>query len=68
MDALKMSLINRDYAIQARTDLQLDSDLMEVFSSFLNRVREELVTGQTAYLHIEGKEKDAITLEISQYE
>jgi len=68
VNALKMSLVDNDYITKAETNLNLNQEVMEIFTSFLARIKEELVTGQTAYLHIEGKEKDDITLEISQNE
>ena len=61
MNTFKLSLINSDQAIQARTDLD-DTQ----FSSFIKRVKEELVTGETATLEIEGYEKSSLRFEITQ--
>ena len=66
MRALKMSLVNNDYVTQAETNLNLNQDVMEKLSSFLVRMKEELVTGQSAYLHIQSTEKDSIILEVCQ--
>jgi hypothetical protein len=66
MGALKMSLVDNDYVTQAETNLSLNQDVMDKISSFLVRMKEELVTGQSAYLHIQGAEKDSIILEIAQ--
>lgn len=66
MDSLKMSLVDNDYVTQAETDLHVNGDIMDAFSVFLSRVKEELVTGKTATLHIKGKEKDSAMFEITQ--
>lgn len=61
---MKISLIDNDYVVRAKTDLaQNGSD--DLFRKFVQQIKEELVTGQTAYLEIEGAQKDPITFEIT---
>ena len=66
MKNLKLSLINNDYSIQAHTDLNFSEHAMNNFVDFLNDIKEELVTGQTAYFEIEGAEKEPVIFTISQ--
>ena len=62
---IKISLIDNDYVVQAKTDLTQNGQ-DDTFRNFLEQVKEELVTGQTAYLEIEDPEKDSLILEVSQ--
>ena len=39
---------------------------MDHFIDFLNNIKEELVTGQTAIFEIEGIERDPVVFTISQ--
>jgi len=64
MNKIKISLINNDQTVQAKTDL--DDTQNNMFSSFIERVREELVTGETALLEIEEQEKKSLRFEITQ--
>jgi hypothetical protein len=62
----KISLVDNDYVVRAKTDLLLDGEY-EKFIKFLKEINEELIIGKTAHLEIEGPEKDLITFEISKY-
>jgi len=62
---IKISLIDNDYVVQAKTDL-IQNGQDDTFRNFLEQVKEELVTGQTAYLEIKDPKKDSVTFEISQ--
>jgi len=64
MNTIKIALINNDQAVQAKTDL--DDTQNNALSSFIQRVKEELVTGETAFLEIEGLEKSSLRFEITQ--
>ena len=64
MNTIKIALINNDQAVQAKTDL--DGTQNNAFSSFIERVKEELVTGETALLEIEEHEKNSLRFEITQ--
>ena len=64
MNTFKLSLINSDQAIQARTDL--DDTQNKSLSSFLEKMKEQLVTGETALLEIEGQEETPLRFEITQ--
>jgi hypothetical protein len=68
MKNIRISLVNNDHVVQAARDLNLNESTDSVFASFLRQVREELVTGETAYLEIQGIQKDPVTFAISQYE
>jgi succinate dehydrogenase flavin-adding protein (antitoxin of CptAB toxin-antitoxin module) len=62
---LKISLVDNDYVIRAKTDLLLNEEY-DKFIEFLNEIDEELITGKTAHLEIEGPDKSTITFEISK--
>lgn len=64
---MKISLIDNDYVVQAKTDLALNGK-DERFRNFLQEIKEELLPGQTAYLEFENSETDPITFEISWFE
>ena len=61
---IKISLIDNDYVVRAKTDLP--NNQRDPFRRFLKQISEELLPGQTAYLEIEGLKKNPITLEISR--
>ena len=63
---LKISLVDSDYVICAKTDLQLDGEY-EKFIKFLKELDEELIIGKTAHLEIEDPKEGSITFEISKY-
>ena len=64
MNRIKISLINNDQVVQAKTDL--DDSQNNAFSLFIQKIRDELVTGETALLEIESQEKNSLKFEISQ--
>lgn len=68
MKTIRISLVNNDQVVQATKDLNLNESSDYSFAAFIHRIREELVTGETAYLEIEGLQKDSLTFAISQYE
>ena len=65
--AVKLSLVDNDYEICAKTDLDT-SENGKGLNSFFNEMNEELITGRTAFLKIEGSEVGPITLEVSKFE
>jgi len=65
MNRIKMSFIDNDYAVKASTDVTAE-DAKTGLSSFLEQIQEELVTGDTAYLEIEGLNGKSITLSIAE--
>jgi hypothetical protein len=62
---LKISLIDNDYMVCAKTDLLMNGEY-EKFIKFLKEIDEELITGKTAHLEIEGPDKGPFTFEISK--
>lgn len=62
---LKIALIDNDFVVRASTDLQQNGK-DDPFREFIRQMKEELVTGQTAYLEIEDPQTDTITFEITQ--
>jgi hypothetical protein len=64
---MKISLIDNDYVVQAKTNLALNGQ-DETFRNFLQEIKEELYPGQTAFLEIEDSETETITFEISRSE
>lgn len=65
MNRIKMSFIDNDYAVKASTDVAAEGGKTGL-SSFLELIREELVTGDTAYLEIEGLNGRSITFSIAE--
>jgi hypothetical protein len=63
---MKMALVDDDYVVRAKADLSLkkEDDQLE---KFFREIEEELITGKTAFLEIEGLENDPVTFEISKY-
>ena len=64
---MKISLIDNDYVVRAKTDL-VQNGPDDPFRKFVKQIKEELVTGQTEFLEIEGSEIDPFIFEISQIE
>ena len=65
MNPIKMSFIDNDYAVRASADVA-PGDESSGLTSFLEQVRDELVTGDTAFLEIEGFNGKSITLSIAE--
>jgi hypothetical protein len=65
--SVKISLIDTDYRVCARTDLEADENGKRI-SGLVSEINEELITGKTAYLKIEGPDIKPITLEVSKFE
>lgn len=63
MNQIKMSLIDNDYVTQAKTDINAikNRDLI----SFFNRLKEELVIGETEVLTIEGLQNEPVKFRIA---
>ena len=64
---VKISLVDNDFVVRAKTDLDLE-DKDDIFGRFFRDVGEELATGKTAYLEIEGTKTGPLTLEVSKFE
>jgi len=60
---LKISLVDNDYVVRAKTDFLMNGEY-EKFIQFIKEIDEELITGKTAHLEIEGLDKGPITFEI----
>lgn len=54
MSQIKMSLINHDYKVQAAAAIDFNDTQNTTFSDFIDHLKENLVTGDTAWLQIEG--------------
>ena len=63
---IKLSLVDNDFVVRAKTDLDL-RDKEDQFRKFFKDIGDELVTGETAYLEIEGPETGSIKLEVSKF-
>ncbi|PKN65352.1 MAG: hypothetical protein CVU57_10930 [Deltaproteobacteria bacterium HGW-Deltaproteobacteria-15] len=68
MKTIKISLVNNDQVVQATKNLNLNESVDHSVAAFIRQIREELVTGETAYLEIQGLQKDPLTFAISQCE
>jgi hypothetical protein len=66
MKKIKMSLFDHDHAVQAKTNMNFDDNQKEMLATFIKQIHEELVTGATAFLEIEGLQHDQVTFEITQ--
>ena len=62
---IKFSLIDNDFVVRAKTDLDL-KDKEGQFRKFFRDIGDELVTGETAHLKIEGPGNEFYTLEVSK--
>jgi hypothetical protein len=60
-------LKDNDQVVRIKTDLSMNGH-EDPFREFLQRINEEMIPGQTAYLEIEGLEKGPMKLEISHFE
>lgn len=68
MKSIRISLVDNDHVVQATKDLDLNEGADRSFASFLRQIREELVTGETAYIEIQGFQRDPVKFAITQFE
>ena len=68
MKNLKISLIDNDSVVNAETSLKIQSKAGCAFTKFFSEVEEELVTGKSAYLEVDGLGKGPVTFCISNSE
>jgi hypothetical protein len=68
MKNIKMSLIDNDYAVQCKAELQLNEAEKRVLSRFLQEINEELSIGQAACLEIEGEGVGPISVSVSNFQ
>jgi hypothetical protein len=61
MENIKVSLFDNDHVVHAITE---GSSLDKIFK----KIREEFITGETAYLEVEGLRETPIVFEISPME
>lgn len=66
MEKIKISLFDNDQAVQAKTNMNFDDNQKEMLAAFIRQVNDELVTGSTALLEIEGLQNDLVTFEITK--
>ena len=64
---IKLSLIDDDYVVRAKTDLRRKAK-SDRLGTFLQEIEEEMVPGKKAYLEIVGLKKDPVTFEISKFD
>jgi hypothetical protein len=60
--SVKFKLIDTDYVICADTDLQLSGEEGE-FKKFLKEVKDDLITGKTAFLEIDNMKFEILRAE-----
>ena len=65
MKNLTFSLIDNDFAVNAKTNLSVNDDAGFAFTKFLREIEDELVTGETAFLEVEGLNNNPVTFTIS---
>jgi hypothetical protein len=66
MKHIKLSLIDTDQTVQAMTDLNINDKEVKHFSKFVEQLKEELVTGQTAFLEIEGVLNKPVVISLAE--
>jgi hypothetical protein len=66
MKHVKISLIDNDQSVQAMADLNFNSKVDKNFSKFIEQLMDELGTGQTAYLEIDGLLNKPVVFSISE--
>jgi hypothetical protein len=64
---IRMSLVDNDYVVRAKTELPFEEN-NDNFKNFFKEINEELVIGKTAHLEVEGPGIDPIIYEISRFE
>ena len=64
---IKIELLDNDRVVRAKTDLGFNG-ISESLGKFVRQIKEELVTGETAFLEIEGSDMESVTFEICQCE
>ena len=68
MKNLKFSFVDNDFAVNAETNLTINDDSDFNFVNFLRKIKNELITGETAFLEVEGLNRDPVTFTISHSE
>lgn len=61
MENIKVSLFDNDRVVHAKSD---EASLPNLFK----RIREEFITGETAYLEVEGLKEKPVVFEITPIE
>ena len=64
--SMKIALVDDDYVVRVKADLSREKE-EEQLEHFFRGIEEELITGKTAFLEIEGLDNDPVTFEISKY-
>lgn len=65
MNQIKMSLVDNDYVVQAKTDIDVNAKQNKDLLTFFSRLKEELVIGGTESLTVEGIHEKPISFRIS---
>jgi len=65
MNPIKMSLLDNDYVVQAKTDFGTEGFQNLELIKFFRRIKEELVIGGTEILTIEGLHGEPVNFRIS---
>lgn len=66
MGHIKISLVDNDFITQAKTILDFDDPQSQIISKFFEQIREELMTGQSARLEIEGLRDNQFSFTIAE--
>lgn len=57
MNRVKLSLIDNDFAVKAATDIEFHDQQDRKLGDFLKRLMDQLATGDTAQVEIDGLER-----------
>ncbi|MGM0454322.1 MAG: hypothetical protein ACQERN_14280 [Thermodesulfobacteriota bacterium] len=60
MKHVKFSLINNDFSVEADADIDFHDNQDTKLADFLSRLSEQLVTGETARIEIDGLERPVV--------
>ena len=64
---IKIEFLDNDRVVRAKTDLGFNG-IHESLGAFVRQIKEELVTGETAFLEIKGSNMESVTFEICHRE
>ncbi|MFP4160342.1 MAG: hypothetical protein ACOCQI_03775 [Desulfosalsimonas sp.] len=65
MNRIKMSFIDNDFRVQAAADIEISESETGKLTDFISQLAEDLGTGQTAWLQIDGLSRP-VTLSVAE--
>lgn len=65
MSSVKLSLIDYDYKVSAETLMKSGTPESKSFMAFINQIREDLATGQSAVLEVQCGDAGSMSFRIA---